>query len=93
MNDLVVNAGNFIVGAIGAAFQHLRPVAGCAVRSTQRPNHGVPYPRGLLPCAGGWPLRFHETFVSGQGTGLSLDLMAAMSSTAWGSPRLHVGGD
>ena len=83
MNDLVVNAGNFIVGAIGAAFNIFGLSLG--VLSDQLKDRIMAFHtrEDFFLAREAGPLRFHETFVSGQGTGLSLDLMAAMSSTAW----------
>lgn len=83
LNDLVVNAGNFIAGAIGAAIG--LPWLSLGVLSDQLKDRFMAFhsreDHRLAKEAG--PLRFRETFVSGQGTGLSLDLMAAMQSAAW----------
>ncbi|NKT06107.1 hypothetical protein GS485_17400 [Rhodococcus hoagii] len=82
MNDLVINAGNFIVGAIGAALGVVGLSLG--VLTDQLKDRIMAFhSREDSSWRGAGPLRFHETFVSGQGTGLSLDLMAAMQSTAW----------
>lgn len=83
LNDLVVNTGNFIAGAIGMAFG----IAGLSlgVLTDQLKNKFLAFEtwedKELAEEAG--PLRFHETFVAGASTALSLDLAAAMKSTAW----------
>lgn len=81
MNDLVVNAGNFIAGAIGTALG----VAGLSlgVLTDQLRNKVLAFhSREDLALANeAGPLRFQEAFVTG--TALTLDLDAAMKSTAW----------
>ncbi|WP_458681957.1 Gp37-like protein [Prescottella equi] len=81
MNDIVINAGNFIAGAIGVALG----VAGLSlgVLTDQLKNKALAFhsveDKKLAEEAG--PLRFHEAFITG--TALSLDLAAAIKSTAF----------
>lgn len=83
MNDLVVNAGNLIAGAIGTAFGI--PGLSLGVLTDQLKNKILAFhsaeDKKLADEAG--PLRFREAFVSGASTALSLDLWAAMKSTAF----------
>ncbi|OQQ32254.1 hypothetical protein A6411_10635 [Prescottella equi] len=83
MNDLVINAGNFIAGAIGAAFGVFGLSLGVLTDQLKDRIMAFHSREDLALANEAGPLRFQETFVSGQGTGLSLDLMAAMQSTAF----------
>lgn len=83
LNDLVVNAGNFIAGAIGAAIGI--PGLALGVLTDQLKNKFMAFhsKEDLKLANEAGPLRFQEAFVAGQGTALSLDLAAAMKSAAW----------
>lgn len=84
MNDIVVNAGNFVVGWIGLALGIPGLSLGVLtdrLKDTVMAFHSVEDLR-LANEAGPW--RFKEAFVPSEGTGLSLNTYAAMWSTLWG---------
>ncbi|MGF7124026.1 hypothetical protein [Rhodococcus sp. BE178] len=83
LNDLVVNAGNFIAGAIGTAFGIAGLTLGVLTDQLKDKFMAFHSQEDLKLANEAGPLRFQETFVAGQGTALSLDLAAAMKSAAW----------
>ncbi|NKT06116.1 hypothetical protein GS485_17455 [Rhodococcus hoagii] len=65
MNDLVINAGNFIVGAIGAALGVVGLSLG--VLTDQLKDRIMAFhSREDFFLAGGWAAAFHRRFVSGR---------------------------
>lgn len=83
MNDLAVNAGNFVVGLIGAALG----VPGLTLGSLSDRLKNILFAyhsvENLSLAAEAGPWRFKETFAASEGTGLSLNLWASMWSSLW----------
>lgn len=81
MNDIMVNAGNFIAGAIGAALGVVGLSLGVLTDQIKNKVLAFHSVENLKLANEAGPLRFHEAFVTG--TALSLDLGAEIKAAAF----------
>lgn len=83
MNDLMVNAGNFVVGVIGSALGVVGLSLGMLTDRLKDVFFAYHSVENLSLAAEAGPLRFKETFATSDSTALSLNLWAAMWSSLW----------